>query len=137
MKQLLFFSSFIFILLSWTTKPVSTIIPFSQKTSISPEPGDTLIVGDMIFADFFSPNGDGSNDTYIILNVENYLENSFKVFNRWGDLVYKAAPYENDWNGESNVKNGFGDNKLRDGVYFFVFDDGLGTKASGKITLKL
>ena len=97
---------------------------------------DTLIVDDLIFSDFFSPNGDGHNDTYIILNVENYSNCSLKVFNRWGEVVYLTSPYLNDWDGTSNQGGGIGGKKLSDGVYFFEFYNGNDKKAHGKITLK-
>jgi len=96
--------------------------------------GDTLKLDDLIFSDFFSPNGDGYNDTYIIVNVETYpSNNSLKVFNRWGEVVYLASPYLNDWNG---IGNRGGAKELPDGVYYFEFYNGKGNKANGKITIK-
>jgi gliding motility-associated-like protein len=96
--------------------------------------GDTLKLDDLIFSDFFSPNGDGYNDTYIILNVETYpANNSLKVYNRWGEVVYLASPYMNDWNGFGNRG---GAKQLPDGVYYFEFYNGKGNKANGKITIK-
>jgi gliding motility-associated-like protein len=104
-----------------------------QQTTTS---GDTLKLDDMIFADFFSPNNDGFNDTYVILNVENWPGNSLKVFNRWGEVVFIEAPYLNDWDGNANQDGTFKEKKLPDGVYFFEFYNGKGYKVSGKITLK-
>lgn len=98
--------------------------------------GDTLILGDLVFADFFSPNEDGHNDTYVILNVENYSNNSLKVFNRWGEVVYYASPYNNDWDGTNNQAAGLFGKKLSDGIYYFEFYNGVDKKATGKITLK-
>lgn len=99
------------------------------------ESDDTLIVDDLVFANFFSPNDDGFNDTFIILNLENYPTNSLKVFNRWGEVVYKAEPYLNDWNGINN-QDPMMDNKCTEGVYFFEFYNGKGRLITGKITLK-
>ena len=96
---------------------------------------DTLIVDDLVFSNFFSPNDDGFNDTFIILNLENYPTNSLKVFNRWGEVVYKAEPYLNDWNGINN-QDPVMDNKCTDGVYFYEFYNGKGRLITGKITLK-
>jgi gliding motility-associated-like protein len=96
---------------------------------------DTLIVDDLVFSNFFSPNNDGFNDTFIILNLENYPSNSLKVFNRWGEVVYKAEPYLNDWNGINN-QDPVMDNKCTDGVYFYEFNNGQGRLITGKITLK-
>ena len=50
-----------------------------------------------------TPNGDGTNDELIfdILNNPDadYPDNEIIIFNRWGDIVYEAKPYNNDWNG--------------------------------------
>jgi gliding motility-associated-like protein len=99
--------------------------------------GDTLKLDDLIFADFFSPNGDGHNDTYIIVNVETYpSNNSLKVYNRWGEVVYLASPYLNDWDGTNNRGGAVLNKELTDGVYYFEFYNGKGNKANGKITIK-
>ncbi len=73
--------------------------------------------------DLFIPNGvsadrDGKNDAWEISGLEAYPENSVKIFNRWGDQVYSADPYKNDWSGEG--KNG----KVLEGTYFYVLDLG-------------
>jgi len=97
---------------------------------------DTLKLNDLIFSDFISPNGDGYNDHFVIVNVQNYVGNSLKIFNRWGELVYEADDYQNDWDGTNNAGGALSDNTLTDGVYFFQFYDGIGNNVSGKITLK-
>ena len=97
---------------------------------------DTLRINDLVFADFFSPNGDGYNDQFIILNVQNYPRNYLKVFNRWGETVYYASPYMNGWDGKNNQSNPMLGEECSAGVYYFEFSDGTGNKASGKITLK-
>lgn len=108
-----------------------------ESAPVSAQPaGDTLRINDLVFADFFSPNSDGYNDKYIILNVANYPRNYLKVFNRWGETVYYASPYLNEWDGKSNQANAMLGNECSAGVYYFEFNDGNGNIASGKITLK-
>lgn len=125
------------LLMSMSGKAARTTYPVPASCTVSLSEGDdTLVVDDMVFANFFSPNGDGHNDTYIILNVENHDNNSLKVFNRWGEVVYQASPYRNDWDGTSNTGNTFKGKRLPDGVYFFEFYDGHGTIATGKLTMK-
>jgi gliding motility-associated-like protein len=34
-----------------------------------------------------SPNGDGRKDTWSILGIEQFPNNSVQVFNRWGNLI--------------------------------------------------
>ncbi|GIV33895.1 MAG: hypothetical protein KatS3mg031_1430 [Chitinophagales bacterium] len=48
----------------------------------------------------FSPNGDGVNDVYKIiktLNVEKLLD--FKIFNRWGEIVFATQDISAGWDG--------------------------------------
>ncbi len=66
-------------------------------------------------------NNDGKNDGWIIENLELYPNNSVQIFNRWGNLVYEANPYQNNWKGESNVSN-TGNGQLPDGTYFYLID---------------
>ncbi len=46
----------------------------------------------------FSPNGDGSND---ILYVRGYsiATMDFKIFNRWGELVFQSQNQSRGWDG--------------------------------------
>lgn len=50
-----------------------------------------------------TPNGDGVNDELVfdeLLNTtEPYPDNEIIIFNRWGDVVYQAKPYLNNWGG--------------------------------------
>ncbi len=65
-----------------------------------------------------TPNGDGTNETLTILNFDpNAPDNrsEMTIYNQWGDVVYTATPYKNDWSGT------FNDNPLPDGTYYFVF----------------
>jgi gliding motility-associated-like protein len=83
-----------------------------------------------------TPNGDGLNDALIfdqlILNPDQYPNNELIVFNRWGDIVFQAQPYGNDWQGE----NMDGTN-LPDGTYYFILrlDIGGGEIIKGDVTI--
>lgn len=94
---------------------------------------------ELIFADFFSPNGDGNNDFFIVKNIEEYPINKMHIFNRWGEIVYQSEPYRNDWNGTMNIKNQWFGNELPEGMYFYRFEYIVGdfiTQRNGKIILK-
>lgn len=67
-----------------------------------------------------SPNGDGFNDVLVIENLEYYPENEFVIFNRWGDVVYEASPYLNDWSGQVNGAMILSGDEVADGTYFYV-----------------
>ncbi|MBC7775402.1 MAG: gliding motility-associated C-terminal domain-containing protein [Phycisphaerae bacterium] len=67
-----------------------------------------------------SPNGDGRNDTWHILGIEQFPDNTVQVFNRWGNLVFEQKYYTNAtaWGGQWNEKD------LPDGTYFYLIELG-------------
>ncbi|MBO0592126.1 gliding motility-associated C-terminal domain-containing protein, partial [Cellulophaga sp. E16_2] len=73
-----------------------------------------------------TPNGDGKNDFLFIRNVEFALNNTLKIFNRWGISVYEGEGYNNQNNvfdGRSRGRSTFSkDEYLPSGVYFYIFD---------------
>jgi len=76
----------------------------------------------------FSPNGDGINDLFVIRGILNYPNNNFTIFNRWGDKVFAATPYENTWDGSCSKGLQIGGDALPTGTYFYVIDLGDGSK---------
>ena len=53
----------------------------------------------------FTPNGDGNNDLFRPINIEDYPGSSFSVYDRWGTLVfYSTGPTQANysWNGTYN-----------------------------------
>lgn len=46
-----------------------------------------------------TPNNDGLNDNLIITNARLDLQNSLKVYNSAGVMIFKAVNYKNDWGG--------------------------------------
>ncbi|RMA58850.1 Ig-like domain-containing protein [Ulvibacter antarcticus] len=73
----------------------------------------------------FSPNGDGVNDQFVINCIENWPDNSLKVFNRYGSLIYEKNSYDNSWSGHANVDNTKGkDEILPSDTYFYVLEMG-------------
>src|SRR5690606_6729009 len=69
-----------------------------------------------------SPNGDGTNDTLYINCIEQYLDNSIQIYDRYGNEVFVARRYDNSWMGTG--KNG----TLPKGTYFYILDLGDGTE---------
>ncbi len=60
-------------------------------------------VGECFVPNFITPNNDGANDNFSIPCLDNpdaYPDNEMAIFNRWGDKVYDAAPYQNNWDGQ-------------------------------------
>ncbi len=52
----------------------------------------------------FSPNGDGIHDKWILKNIDTYPEADISVFNRYGQLLYKAKGVSSSWDGTYNGK---------------------------------
>ncbi|HET8574475.1 MAG TPA: choice-of-anchor L domain-containing protein [Edaphocola sp.] len=52
----------------------------------------------------FSPNGDGKNDYFKIENIRYEKILTFKIFNRWGQLVYDGKNAATGWDGRINGK---------------------------------
>jgi len=47
----------------------------------------------------FSPNGDGKNDYFRPLAIGYKQLNYFKIFNRWGQMVYSGQSFDIGWDG--------------------------------------
>ncbi|MCS7037547.1 MAG: HYR domain-containing protein [Saprospiraceae bacterium] len=73
-----------------------------------------------VIPNIFSPNGDGVNDTFRIpcLASGAYPNNTVIIYNQWGDKVFEASPYDNNWKGTLNGQDG---KDLPDGVYYYIF----------------
>ena len=47
----------------------------------------------------FTPNGDGNNDKFRVLPLDNYKLEQFMIFNRWGKLLYRTNDKYQGWDG--------------------------------------
>jgi gliding motility-associated-like protein len=103
-----------------TSDPLNPCDPLPNAPACNPG-GGTGGSG-VVVPEGFSPNGDNSNETLIIPNLEDYPNHVFKVFNRWGEQVYKASPYNNDWDGTNQSKMAVGKEALPTGTYFYLLD---------------
>ncbi len=71
--------------------------------------------------DAFSPNGSGKNDVFKIIGLRNFPENSIVIYNRWGNKVFEAAPYDTPWDGSNLFGTTVGKREiLPDGTYFYI-----------------
>ncbi|MGB0429287.1 MAG: gliding motility-associated C-terminal domain-containing protein [Bacteroidia bacterium] len=53
---------------------------------------------------FFSPNGDGINDRFVVKDIKRY-DNELIIINKWGDVVFRRDNYDNTWDGTYNGQN--------------------------------
>ena len=62
-----------------------------------------------------SPNGDGKNDFFVIDGLLDFQNVSLEIFNRWGNVIYHSADYNNTWDGSAS-----GGEFLPDDIYYYV-----------------
>lgn len=62
-----------------------------------------------------TPNGDGVNDVWIVRDLETFPDHEVIIINRWGDEVFRASPYLNDWGGTNK-----GGAELPAGTYYYI-----------------
>ena len=69
-----------------------------------------------IIPTIMTPNSDGINDFFMIPCIEtgNFPSNEVIIFNQWGDEIYRAAPYTNNWQGTYNGED------IPAGTYYYV-----------------
>ena len=78
-----------------------------------------------------TPNEDGKNDAFEILNSACCSFISIKVFNRWGNIVYQNSDYKNDWKG-TNEKGTL----LVQGTYFILIELPDGNKKGSYVDIR-
>lgn len=79
----------------------------------------TFLVGEAEECEIFNlitPNEDNVNDKFFVpcLETGEILDNEVTIFNQYGDQVFHAKPYLNDWKGTYNGQD------LPTGTYFYV-----------------
>lgn len=67
---------------------------------------------------FMTPNGDGKNDVLFFDVLDKYQNNTLRIFDRAGRLLWKTNGYQNDWNGYVNGR------PLNEDTYYYVLDPG-------------
>lgn len=88
---------------------------------------DLMSTGDEIEVfNVITPNGDGIHDILTIRGLENFPNNTIRIYNRWGVLVYTT----NSYNTQNNFFDGTSqgrvtvnqDKMLPVGTYFYILD---------------
>jgi gliding motility-associated-like protein/uncharacterized repeat protein (TIGR01451 family) len=75
-----------------------------------------------------SPNKDGKNDLWEIIGLEQFPNHKVMIFNRWGNKVFEASPYLNNWDGTNMFGVTVGGRDLPVGTYFYILEPGDGEK---------
>lgn len=87
--------------------------------------------GCLFIATALTPNGDGSNDVWLIGGLEYFPLSTVQVYNRWGQILYESRGYSVPWDGTHNG------NKVSVADYYFIIDYKVGEEPiTGSVTVK-
>jgi gliding motility-associated-like protein len=78
----------------------------------------------------FSPNGDGTDDFWVIENMLSFPDCKVTVFTRGGKTVFEAVPYNNNWDGIT-----LDGTKLAEGAYYYIITCDDGKAKSGSVSI--
>jgi gliding motility-associated-like protein len=75
----------------------------------------TITCQKLVIFNAVSANGDGVNDTFTILGIEENPDNTVMLFNRWGNVIYQKDGYKNreGWDGTWEGR------ELPEGTYWY------------------
>jgi gliding motility-associated-like protein len=79
-----------------------------------------------------TPDGDGKNDFWKIVNIDLYPDALVQIFDRDGQKVFETTNYQNDWQGT------YKHDQLPDGTYYYIVsfaNTGKANNYKGSITL--
>ena len=79
-------------------------------------------------------DGNGRNDVFRIVCVEEFIDNSLQIYNRYGQVVFETENYDNTWAGTTASGE-----ELPEGPYYYVFEytdfDGARQQLKGSVTI--
>lgn len=114
------------------TLPQSTIARQQQEDpalqNLNTEEMDWQQPSKIEIPNVFTPNGDGYNDRFVIIGIENCVKRELNVYDRSGRAVYRNRSYENTWNGDN----------CPDGTYTYQFlysQNGIEQELRGTVTI--
>jgi gliding motility-associated-like protein len=97
----------------------------------------TVFVGkslcqEIYFPNSFTPNGDGKNETFGPSSGINQSIQTFRIYNRWGQLIFETKDFNHKWDGS------FGGVQQSSGIYvYYLLADCEGKKIVIKGTVSL
>ena len=95
-------------------------------TVVTIDPVDPPEEDEMVVFSGVSPNGDGVNDFWVIQGIENFPNNTVRLFNRWGVEVFSEKGYGQDdkfFRGLSNGRSTIAqEDMLPVGTYYYAIE---------------
>lgn len=77
-----------------------------------------VFVIDLTIPTGFSPNGDQTNDRFVVPELEFY-SGDIIIWNRWGDKVFERDNYQNNWDGNCREPLCLTQGPLPEGTYYY------------------
>jgi gliding motility-associated-like protein len=110
------------------TATVANTFIVTVKDQCGTEAKDTMEVKikpcDIEVPNIFTPNGDGSNNKFVIKGISDFPNTLVQIFDRWGNKVYETTNYNDEkaWDGEGKDS----------GTYFYLVNFSVVDKSSMK-----
>ena len=122
------------ILNPWVVKPLSdmlyTLTVINENGCSGSASVFVRLLKELIIPNAFSPNGDGINETWELVNLNLYTNCSVDIFDRNGQVIFHSIGYQKPWDGKVNGK------PVPAGVYYYIIDrKNNKPKYSGWVTL--
>lgn len=89
-----------------------------------------VVCDDVLVFNGLTPNGDGVNDAFTVLGLENFDAHRLSIFDRRGRAIYATDSYDNDWVGERDGR------RLPQGTYYYVLEVGRREPVGGYLQLE-
>ncbi|MEO5673864.1 MAG: PKD domain-containing protein, partial [Chitinophagales bacterium] len=89
---------------------------------------------DVVFVpDAFTPNDNGHNDVFLVRALGNLTLHYFRVYDRWGKIIFESHDFDYGWDGT------YHDKPMMPGAYLYEFEvnceNGIEVRKQGNVTL--
>lgn len=72
---------------------------FAQEQKEINKQTEIVTQRNILIPNAFTPNGDGRNDVFRLINAKGAQLLEFKIFNRWGTVMFNSVNPEEGWDG--------------------------------------
>jgi len=100
-----------------TENPTVYKVKVQLNNGCNPDSNSTRVVIKTVnirLPNAFTPNNDGKNDVFVYITEDVLASVDFKIYNRWGQLVFETREFNKGWDGKHNGRDAPSD------VYVYV-----------------
>ncbi len=96
---------------------VYTVEVTSANGCIASDSVTVIVFPEISFIEGFTPNNDGTNDVWVIQNLQDFPDVVVEIYNRWGQLLWQSdVGYTVPWDGLYKGK------ELPVGTYYYIIE---------------